>query len=153
LPYTDVGAGYIAGNCHTNVLHRVREHGGERLNGWMIWEAPGLFAEGEFHCVWRSPDGDLVDVTPRRDGEARILFLPDPATRLTRGPNGGIIQPANRTTMPHMPFAIFGRPYPHAAGENMVDATARAHALRLGYPDPLVVCDPEQPGDKQPGHA
>jgi hypothetical protein len=33
--------------------------------------------EGEFHAVWSSPQGRLLDVTPKPDGETRILFLPD----------------------------------------------------------------------------
>jgi hypothetical protein len=142
LPYTNVWDGYIAGNCHTNVAHRVREHGGARLNGWMIWELPGVFSEGEFHCVWKSPDGQLIDVTPRGDGEARILFLPDPATRLTHGPNGGIMQLANRTTRPEVPYTMYGQPSDPTA-EYFWDAPSRAHAVRLGYPDPRVLFDPD----------
>jgi hypothetical protein len=33
--------------------------------------------DAEFHAVWSSPDGTLVDIVPKGDGEQRILFLPD----------------------------------------------------------------------------
>lgn len=45
--------------CCINVLHRVRHHGGRRVNGWIIWESQPL-DEAEFHCVWESPEGSLV---------------------------------------------------------------------------------------------
>jgi hypothetical protein len=40
-------------------------------------EQASAFVEGTFHAVWRRPDGDLIDVTPRTDGLAATLFLPD----------------------------------------------------------------------------
>lgn len=33
--------------------------------------------EAEAHSVWRSPKGELVNITPHHDGEKRILFLCD----------------------------------------------------------------------------
>ena len=35
--------------------------------------------EAVHHAVWHRPDNTLADVTPKVDGEQRILFLPDPA--------------------------------------------------------------------------
>jgi hypothetical protein len=46
MSFTDTGD-YHAGECHMNVLHRVRAHGGQRVNGWIIWEC-AMFAEAEF---------------------------------------------------------------------------------------------------------
>ena len=34
--------------------------------------------EAEFHAVWKSPEGKLVEVTPKPHREVRILFVPDP---------------------------------------------------------------------------
>jgi hypothetical protein len=34
--------------------------------------------EGEFHAIWKTPDGTFVDPTPRRSGDIFVLFLPDP---------------------------------------------------------------------------
>jgi hypothetical protein len=36
-----------------------------------------VFIEGEFHAVWRRPDGSLLDVTAKQDGEKQICFIPD----------------------------------------------------------------------------
>ena len=68
------------GWCSTNVLDRCREKGGEPLYGWLVWEAPGLYLNSEFHCVWQ--DGrDLHDITPTQEGETCVLFAPDPRYR------------------------------------------------------------------------
>lgn len=40
-------------------------------------EQSTVFVDGVFHAVWRRPDGRLIDVTPRADGLATIIFLPD----------------------------------------------------------------------------
>ncbi len=65
------------GGCFQNVRAIVRRHGGSVQHGWRMREQPSVFVEGEFHAVWRRPEGDLVDVTPRTDGLSQILFLPD----------------------------------------------------------------------------
>jgi hypothetical protein len=65
------------GWCSANVLDRCREKGGQPLYGWPVWEASGLYLNGEFHCVWQ--DGqDLHDITPTQEGETCVLFAPDP---------------------------------------------------------------------------
>lgn len=33
--------------------------------------------EAEFHAVWASPTGELIDVTPKNRQVCRVLFLPD----------------------------------------------------------------------------
>lgn len=82
--------GQLILECLDNVERLVKERGGEIQHGWIIWEAPGYLLDAVFHAVWRSPDGDLVDVTPQMDGETRILFLPDSYMTF----NGGVV--ANR---------------------------------------------------------
>ena len=64
--------------CYGNVLEKVRTSGGECVYGWEISEVPQIFLEAQFHAVWRSPDGELVDVTPPQIEAQRVLFLPDP---------------------------------------------------------------------------
>lgn len=65
------------GWCSANVLAQCDEAGGEPVYGWLIWEAPGLYLNAEFHCVWH--DGRrLLDITPTQEGEDRVLFSPDP---------------------------------------------------------------------------
>jgi hypothetical protein len=66
------------GECFLNVKqHQTAEGGGFQL-GWVIWESPGLYLEAEFHAVWADPNGELVDITPKADGETEVLYLPDP---------------------------------------------------------------------------
>lgn len=64
-------------DCFADVERKIRRDGGSVQHGWTVWESQGTLIEGEFHAVWRSPDGSLLDVTPKADGERRILFIPD----------------------------------------------------------------------------
>ena len=66
----------IANRCHTNVPAYIEENGGSKANGWTIWEAR-YWLEAECHCNWADPAGTTIDITPKDDGESRILFLPD----------------------------------------------------------------------------
>ena len=85
LPFTPIDARYLPKFCHLNVMHAVERFGGRRVFGWVIWElAKFKFVEGEFHSVWETPEGHLVDLTPRVDGEAEILFLRDDRRRIER---------------------------------------------------------------------
>jgi hypothetical protein len=64
-------------DCFENVRLLIAKEGGVARYGWTIWEQPEVLVEGEFHAVWQTPEGKLLDVTPKRDGENKILFLPD----------------------------------------------------------------------------
>lgn len=64
-------------DCFGNVERHVASRGGSIQYGWCVWETPGEWIEGEFHAVWRSPLSELIDITPKVDGEQRILFIPD----------------------------------------------------------------------------
>ncbi len=63
--------------CFPLVAGHVAKWGGTQVTGWSIWELPGLFVEAEFHSVFRSQDGELVDITPKRTPSARIYFVQD----------------------------------------------------------------------------
>ena len=63
--------------CFENVPAIVERRGGSMQPGWKMREEAALFVQGDFHAVWRRPDGRLVDVTPRKDQLQEILFLPD----------------------------------------------------------------------------
>jgi len=65
-----------ANECFELVDEHVVKHGGTRVLGWALWEMPGLFVEGEFHAVWRSSSGDYVDIAPKLQPTAKVLFLP-----------------------------------------------------------------------------
>lgn len=60
------------GMCQRNVTEHIERNGGTLVHVWAIW-ANRLFLMSEFHAVWRSPAGALVDVTPTAEGETRVL--------------------------------------------------------------------------------
>jgi hypothetical protein len=64
-------------DCFMDVRNQIEEFGGDVQHGWTIWTWPGIFAEGEFHAVWRSPEGELVDVSRKKHGEPAIMFAAD----------------------------------------------------------------------------
>jgi hypothetical protein len=65
-------------NCHLNSRLQAKCEGGSVQSGWMIAQDEKFnFAEAIFHTVWRTPEGVLRDVTPRIDGEERVMFIPD----------------------------------------------------------------------------
>lgn len=67
-----------ANECFSIVPEHIISNGGEQKFGWSIWHWPHVFVEAEFHAVWKSPKGALIDITPKSDSFGRILFLPDP---------------------------------------------------------------------------
>lgn len=69
--------GAPSNECFPLVDAVVAKNRGRRLLGWSLWEFPGVFVEAEFHAVWESPSGELLDVTPKDRPVERILFLPD----------------------------------------------------------------------------
>ena len=69
------------GDCFNDVKRQVEEFGGELFHGWLLWEWPGILVEAEFHGMWRSPTGDLTDVSLRGEGEEVVLFVPDVSRR------------------------------------------------------------------------
>lgn len=71
-------------NCHLNNMVQCQFKGGSIQFGWVIWETKALeFTEAMFHSVWRNHKGKLIDITPRQDGEKKILFIPDPNRKIS----------------------------------------------------------------------
>ncbi len=68
----------LFGWCSDGVAEKMRVDGGGIAFGWTIWEWPNILWTAEFHAVWRSPTGDLFDITPKPKGERQILFVHDP---------------------------------------------------------------------------
>jgi hypothetical protein len=75
-------------NCHTNVAYWVEHIGGESVDGWMLQREKGLLNNGwwswAFHSVWKTPEGNLVDVTqnPLHEGKTHITFWKDKTRRV-----------------------------------------------------------------------
>ncbi len=63
--------------CFPNVDRKVLHEGGKSAFGWAVYLMPRLWIEFQAHAIWVSPEGKLVDPTPRSDGERVVLFLPD----------------------------------------------------------------------------
>ena len=61
--------------CFINTLIQIHKHGGRPCFGWAVGQIEDLFLEASFHAIWRSPRGQLIDVSYREFDE--ILFLPD----------------------------------------------------------------------------
>lgn len=76
VPVNPLGGG-TTNECFYNVRRQVKKNGGVPIYGWSIWEWPKVLVEAEFHCIWKSPNGDLVDISPRPDQQSKILFLQD----------------------------------------------------------------------------
>lgn len=65
-------------NCHQNVLIQCRLAGGHAVSGWLLWVAPsGGYCEAMFHSIWADGEGGRFDITPRRDSETLVMFVPD----------------------------------------------------------------------------
>ncbi len=59
-------------------MAQVKYNGGKKVFGWELRHDPNIdFVEAIFHCVWKSPEGKLCDITPRAKGEKRIMFIED----------------------------------------------------------------------------
>ena len=107
--------GCSLGSCFDNVRAVVRRRGGSTQYGWRMREQTGAYVEGEFHAVWRTPEGLLTDVTPRSDGLTTILFLPD-STAIWEGED----VPPRRLMLHEKPcYCGSGMPFKlcHGAGE------------------------------------
>ncbi len=84
LLYTAVHADYQPGYCLNNCEAESLRSGDAIVFGWLIWENRSQsFIEAEFHAVIQHGD-ELLDITPRRDGERSVLFVPDNIRRAHR---------------------------------------------------------------------
>lgn len=67
----------LLNECFPNVERMVREHGGQQVNGWAVWQWANMVITTEAHAVWENAEGKLIDITPHNLEEKEILFLPD----------------------------------------------------------------------------
>lgn len=67
----------IINECFQNVDTYIKEHGGQRVLGWSIWQRANVLIEAEAHAIWKSPTGEMFDITPHINNETSILFLLD----------------------------------------------------------------------------
>jgi len=70
--------------CFPNVIAKIEHDDGKIVYGWAIWNT-GYMIEAEFHAVWESPTGELLDITPRENHVfSEIAFIKD-QTRVFEG--------------------------------------------------------------------
>lgn len=62
--------------CFGNVEAKIKRDGGSSHYGWAVWQSD-IICEGERHAVWKSPEGNLVDITPRDTAIDKIFFISD----------------------------------------------------------------------------
>lgn len=63
--------------CLNNCEAENKKNNTPIIYGWAIWEdKKQRFIEAEFHAVIKHR-GKPCDITPRADGEERVLFIPD----------------------------------------------------------------------------
>ena len=72
--------------CFSNVENYIKKFGGRIQQGWTIWEIPSKFIEAEFHAVWVDNSGKYIDISPKSDGEEKILFLKDDSREIINEP-------------------------------------------------------------------
>lgn len=67
----------LNGFCSENVRSKIATDGGELVNGWQFYNTP-YWLEAEFHAIWKSPSGVLIDITPSQLDSSQNFFIPDP---------------------------------------------------------------------------
>ncbi|MCI5157955.1 MAG: hypothetical protein D3906_05840 [Candidatus Electrothrix sp. AUS1_2] len=65
--------------CFIVVPEHISSNGGKQKIGWCIHVWRKVLIEAEFHCVWESPKGELIDISPKIYNIDSIIFLPDSA--------------------------------------------------------------------------
>jgi hypothetical protein len=63
-------------SCFFNVQEKKLRDEGEIIYGWKLHKSL-ILIEAERHSVWKSPKGELIDVTPDRTGINKSLFIQD----------------------------------------------------------------------------
>ncbi|MEG6512513.1 SEC-C metal-binding domain-containing protein [Desulforamulus ruminis] len=67
----------LINECFHNVDTYIEKHGGQRVLGRSIWHRANVLIEAEAHAIWKSPTGEMFDITPHTNNETSILFLVD----------------------------------------------------------------------------
>lgn len=102
------GDPYGADWCHVSAKHKALTAGGRRVHGWALW-AFGDVVVGDHHSLWQTTGGTLVDVTPPKFGESRVLFVRDDGAPI-EGDDRYIYLLTNRTSVPDAKWMWKGNP-------------------------------------------
>jgi hypothetical protein len=74
VPVRAMGA--ALNDCFPIVQNKIKSEGGKMICGWQFWRGR-LITEAEFHAVWESPGGQLIDLSPKAVPVPEILFVQD----------------------------------------------------------------------------
>jgi len=74
-------AGKPLKECFSIVPEHIMANGGKQVFGWAIFEFKKIWLEAEFHVVWETESGELIDLTPREVAIEKIFFIPDPSKK------------------------------------------------------------------------
>ncbi|SKA35075.1 hypothetical protein [Consotaella salsifontis] len=68
------------GKCYSNVQSVVARKGGSPVTGWQILLWPSILIQAVHHCVWRRPDGSLLDISGKYPGDRKpySIFVEEP---------------------------------------------------------------------------
>lgn len=69
--------GFPIGQCWYNCIEHSLNNGGQIVYGWLFWEVNHSYYVAQHHAVWRSENGNLIDLTPNATGTKKVLFMPD----------------------------------------------------------------------------
>src|SRR4051812_28698049 len=60
--------------CFVNVDKQLALMGGNGLTGWLFWEIENTVVHTEAHCIWVTPAGSWIDITPQALPPRRVMF-------------------------------------------------------------------------------
>ncbi len=64
-------------DCVNNAKEYLKINKGNSVIGWAIWLHPHCMIEAEFHIIYQSDNGQLIDITPHKNNIDKILFMED----------------------------------------------------------------------------
>lgn len=87
---------FVLTECFLNIDKKIKGDAGSSQCGWAIWEWPDVLVEAEFHAVWLSPTGKMIDITPHLIECHHIMFVRDPKRTYTGKPVDSIRLPLRK---------------------------------------------------------
>lgn len=86
-------------DCFSNVDRAIAAGQGTAAYGWTIWLVPNIALVAKHYAVWRTPDGEIVDVTPSKS--PRVLFLRDGLATFEGGRRSHVYHALTRNPLAH----------------------------------------------------
>lgn len=75
------------GDCFKNVKKYVAKQGGSILVGWALTLRKNLYLECEAHAIWKTSDGEIVDITQNKENIDKTLFSLQRSMRAEKTPS------------------------------------------------------------------